>query len=220
MPLYHQGQTQGRTTLLEAVNVLMENIGEQPVDSLNDQQVQDARTAERTLLELHKEGQIKGWSWNTEYAYPFERDASTHEIVVPDAVVRFAPDPYHYAGRFQLRGKKVYDTWERTTKLKEEVPEVCADVIWLLGWDDVPEAFNRWTTIRAARVFGARVLGDDGVVKYTQYDEMQAQAVLERMEQEQVQANILTGGQGYRPFPTYQPAAGLATRRIGAAWRL
>lgn len=205
---------------MEAVNVLLTNIGEQPVDSLNDQQVLDARIATDTLLEFHKEGQLRGWSWNTEQAYPFRKDATTKEIVVPGNVTRFAPDPYYQGRRFMLRGQKVYDTWIRNTVLEDDVDEVLADVIWVLDWDQSPETFNRWTTIRAARVFSDRVLTNDALFKYTAKDEEDAKAELDRVEHETLQSNILTDGYNYRPFPTYIPASGLATRRIGAGWRL
>jgi hypothetical protein len=36
MGLANQGVTPGRTTLLEAVNICLQNIGEQPVNSLED----------------------------------------------------------------------------------------------------------------------------------------------------------------------------------------
>ena len=74
MGLANQGMTPGRTTLLEAVNTLLENIGEMPVDQLDNQQVHDARVAERTILEFHREGQLRGWSWNSEQGYPFILD--------------------------------------------------------------------------------------------------------------------------------------------------
>jgi len=104
--------------------------------------------------------------------------------------------------------------------MEETVTEIKADVIWLLPWDDVPEAYNRWVTIRASRVFTARVLGSDALFKYTSKDELDALIVLERVEQQQEVPNILTGGRNYLPFPTYDPAMGLATRRIGTAYRL
>ena len=53
MGLANQSRTPGRTTQLEAVGIQLENIGEQPVDSLENEQIQDARVAERTLLEFH-----------------------------------------------------------------------------------------------------------------------------------------------------------------------
>tara|TARA_R100001015_G_C4623376_1_gene181152 strand:- start:994 stop:1656 length:663 start_codon:yes stop_codon:yes gene_type:complete len=220
MGIRNQSVTQGRTTLLDAVNVLLENIGEQPINSLETEQIDDSKQAERTILEFHKEGQTKGWSWNTEFQYPFQKDSNTGEIIVPANILQFALDPYLYAGRYQLRGQKIYDLQERRYTMETTVNEIKADVIWLLAWDDVPEAYNRWVTIRAARVFSDRVLGSDALFKYTSKDELDAKIVLERMEQQQEVPNILTGGRNYLPFPTYDPAMGLATRRIGTAYRL
>ena len=212
-----QQKTQGRTTLLEAVNVCLENIGEQPIDNLENEQIQDARVAQRTILEVHKEGQSKGWSWNSEYAYPFERDTLTSEIKVPKEVVQFSVNRFAYNGRYQLRGSKVYDLQKRTTIFPDTVKSLDADVIWLLSWDDVPEVYNRWVTIRAARIFSDRTLGSESLFKYTLTDEVAAQAELERIENEQEAPNMLTG---VYSFPTYRPADGLMGRRAGAGYSI
>ena len=219
MPFYLQGQMPTKTTLLEAVNVLLTNIGEQPVDSLNNEQILDARIAEDTLVEYAKEGQQRGWSWNTERNYPFQRDPNTGEINIPGNVVKFAPDPYRYGRRYIQRGQRIYDTQNRTYTFDETTPEILADVIWLLSWDECPEAFNRWTTIRAARVFSDRTLTNDALFKYTSKDELDAKAELDRIEHEQESSNILTDGGGVNPFPTYSPSHGLANRRVGSYWR-
>ena len=211
MSLVAQSTAQGRTSLLDAVNICLENIGEQPVDTLDNEQIQDARIAQRTVLEIHKEGQTRGWSWNSEYSYPFARDSDTGNIKVPDSVVGFSVNRYQYNGRFQLRGQRVYDLMKRTYLIDESITELAADVIWLLPWDDVPEAYNRWVTIRAARIFSDRSLGSEALFKYTKEDEKDAQAELERIEMEQEQSNMLTGANA---FPTYQPATGLMNRRV------
>jgi hypothetical protein len=220
MGLANQSKTPGRTTLLEAVNVCLENIGEAPVDSLETQQVAEARIAERTLLEFHKEGQSQGWSWNSETDYLFTKDVASGEIVVPANVVRWSPNPYTWAGRFQLRGQKVYDRTNRTTKLGAEITELEANVVFLLSWDDCPEPFNRWITIRSARVFSDRVLSSDSIFKYTALDEQNALTELRRMETENVQPNLLTGGPGMAPFPTYSPGTGLIRRLMGGGVRV
>ena len=220
MGLANQSKTPGRTTLLEAVNVCLENIGEAPVDSLETQQVAEARIAERTLLEFHKEGQSQGWSWNSETDYLFTKDVASGEIVVPANVVRWSPDPYAWAGRFQLRGQKVYDRTNRTTKLGTDITELEANVVFLLSWDDCPEPFNRWITIRSARVFSDRVLSSDSIFKYTAKDELDALTELRRMETENVQPNLLTGGPGMAPFPTYSPGTGLIRRLMGGGVRV
>lgn len=197
----------GRTSLLDAVNVLLRNIGEMPVDSLENQQIQDARIAEQTLLEFAKEGQIRGWSWNTEHCYPFDRDTATGEIEVPASVVSWLVDPYRYNGRYVLRGTRVYDKKLRSFKISAEDAPIEADVTWLLSWDESPEAYNRWTTIRAARVFSTRMLGSDSVTNYTAVDEQAALTELMRVELEQSQPNSLTGGTG--PMPTYRAGDGI-----------
>ena len=214
MPISNQAVTPGRTTLLEAVNTLLAVIGEQPVNTLETQQIVEASMAERTLLEFHKEGQVNGWSWNSEQAYEFTKD-NTNEIVVPTNVVRWAADAYEWAGRFQLRGQRVYDREKRTYSLGSDVTSLKADVVFLLSWDESPEAFNRWVTIRSARVFSGRVLGDSSSFKYTALDEQAALTALQAVEMDQLQANSLTGGPGMRPFPTYSPGLGLLGRNRG-----
>lgn len=215
MSLQFEGVTPGRTTLLEAVNIALACIGEQPVNSLEGQQVGEAWMAERTLLEFHKEGQTRGWSWNMEYEYPFSRDEVSKEITVPANVISFSLDPYRWNGRFQLRGRRVYDRVKRSYQIENGISPLSADVTWLLSWDESPEAFNRWVTIRAARVFSDRVLGSEQVFKFTALDEQQALVELNRVEFDQHQPNSLTGGRGLQPFPTYQAGFGLVGRRMG-----
>ena len=182
-------------------------------------QIQDARIAERTLLEFHKEGQIKGWSWNTEHCYPFPKN-DNGQIEIPTDIVEFALDPYLYANRYILRGQRIYDTTNRSYTMETTLTKIEADIIRTLSWSETPEAYNRWIIIRSARVFVARVLGDEAAYKFTAQDEKDAQMALERMEQRQEQPNLLTGGRGRLPFRTYEPASGLMTRRLSAGIRL
>lgn len=220
MGLQYEGVTPGRTTLLEAVNVALACIGEQPVNSLEGQQVGEVWMAQQTLLEFHKEGQSRGWSWNMEYEYPFSRDETTKQITIPENVISFSLDPYRWNGRFQLRGLRVYDRVNRSYQIEDGISPLHADVTWLLAWDESPEVFNRWITIRAARVFSDRVLGSDQVFKFTSLDEQQALVELNRVEFDQHQPNSLTGGRGLRPFPTYQAGFGLLDRRLAGGTHL
>jgi hypothetical protein len=193
MGLQNQGVTPTRTTLLEAVNVCLESVGEMPVSSLEGSQVDEARVAE---------------------------DVATNEIVVPANVVRWRPNLSAYARDYQLRGQKVYDRVNRTTKFPATITEIEADVVWLLPWDSSPEPFNRYVLARGARVFAARVLGDDSTVRFTLMDEQNAMNELMRMEAENEEYNLLTSGPGLRPFPTYSPGRGLAPRIAGGGLSL
>lgn len=212
MGVENQSATPGRTTLLEAVNVILRNIGEQPVSTLEDQQVLEARTAEDTILELHKEGQTRGWSWNTEKGYPFQR-GTNGEIVVPANIVSWQPDRYEFQHRYQLRGQRVYDKGARSYQIS--LSQLLADVIWLLPWNECPEAYNRWVVIRSARVFAARTIGDVNGVQYTLADEQAALIELLRVENTQEAPNMITGP---NRFPTFQPAEGLTDRAMGGVF--
>lgn len=212
VPLANQAATPGRTTLLEAVNTLLAVIGEQPVNSIDTQQIVEASMAERTLLEFHRDGQQRGWHWNREEGYEFARNASG-EVVVPANLIRWVPDHYQFDGRYQLRGQRVYDRQEHSYQINEA--SIKADVVWMLSWDECPEVFNRWTTIRSARAFAGRVLGDSGSVQFTAMDEQAARVELERAEMEHEQPNSLTGGPGLRPFPTFSPGLGVLGRNRG-----
>ena len=198
----------GRTTLLDAVNIALATIGEQPVNSLETQQVGEAAQAERTLLEFHKEGQVQGWSWNREADVPFHRDPDTGELTVPANIAQWAPSRIEWNGRFQLRGAKVYDLAARSYAIDEAT--IYANIVTLLSWDESPEVFNRWVTIRAARVFGNRAVGNTTTYQLTQADQDEAWANLLRIDTAQSQPNSLTGGD---TWATYRPALGLRGRR-------
>jgi hypothetical protein len=198
----------GRTTLLEAVNICLATIGEAPVNSLETQQVGEAAEAERALLEFHKEGQAQGWSWNRETEVPFHRDSDTGELTVPANIVQWAPSRVEWNGRFQLRGARVYDLQTRSYAITEAT--IYANVVTLLSWDESPEVYNRWATIRAARVFGNRAVGNTTTYQLTQADQDEAWANLLRIDTAQSQPNALTGGDSWA---TFRPRLGVGGRR-------
>jgi hypothetical protein len=213
MGLDNQGTTPGRTTLLEAVNICLAAIGEQPVSTLENQQVLEARIAESTILEFHRDGQTRGWSWNRERDYPFARDEGGG-ITVPANVAEWQPRSLETLGRYQLRGQRVYDRQEHTYQIG--LPELRADVVWLLSWDECPEAYNRWALMRAGRVFCGRFLGEVSAVQFAAADEDAAFTELLRMDTQQDRPNVLAGA-GPR-FPTFRPVDGLRGRRIAGGW--
>jgi hypothetical protein len=218
MGLANQAATPGRTSLLEAVNICLAVIGEAPINTLDAQQIGEAAQAERTLLEYHKEGQVRGWGWNRESGVAFQRDETTDEVLLPGNVVRWAPDRLEWNNRFQARGGRVYDTQTRSYAIAAEVVPITADITTLLSWDECPEAYNRWATIRAARVFSNRAVGNVSTYQLTQADEDQAWADLLRIEQEQSQPNAVTGTEAWA---TFRPAMGLGRRggwSGGAGW--
>ena len=211
MGLANESITPGRTTLLEAVNICLATVGEAPVNTLDGgQQVGEASQAERTLLEFHKAGQAQGWSWNRESGVVFVRDSSTNEFPIPANVVQWAPRRLEWNGRFVARGGRVFDTQERSFSIPVDVGSIEADIVSLLPWSQCSEVYNRWVTIRAARVFANRAVGDTATYQLTQADEDRAWADLLRVDTAQSQPNAITGDAA---FATFRPWMGLGRRR-------
>jgi hypothetical protein len=210
MGLANESATPGRTTLLEAVNICLATIGESPVNTLDGQQVGEASQAERTLLEHHKAGQSQGWSWNREKAVVFVRDSGTNEFLIPANVVQWAPSRLEWNGRFVARGNRVFDNQERTFSIPIDIASIEADIVSLLPWSQCSEVYNRWVTIRAARVFANRSVGNTSTYQLTQADEDRAWADLLRVDTAIVQPNVITGDAA---FSTFRPWMGLGRRR-------
>jgi hypothetical protein len=222
MGLEQQAATPGRSTLLDAVNTCLACIGEAPVNTVDDPEIVDAKVALSAVLEKHREGQLKGWSFNQEEARTFLADVTTGGITVPANIVRWTPDRYQWGRRFQLRGTRVWDTQNSTYTLRPEIESLEADTVSLLPWDEAPEAYNRWATICGARVFAGRILGSADAVRFAGLDEAAAMRELLDLEAMHDRPNILTGGPGMSPFPTYSAGRGVLARRVSGGrypWR-
>jgi hypothetical protein len=63
----------------------------------------------------------------------------------------------------------------------------------LLPFDDLPNAAKDYITVRAARVFQARVLGSETQEKFTEKDERDAWAELRKHELRTADFNMLKG---------------------------
>lgn len=209
MGIADQGITPGRTSLIGAVNIMLEAIGEQTVSSLEDDQNSEAGNAKRKLLEIHQAWQVSGWVWNRSKRRFYQ---SNGEIVLPRNIVQFNPDLFEYSRRYTLRGQRVYDTLEGTFSLGISMIE--ASIVECLAWDDAPQLYNYFATQKAASVFIAQVLGD-GQNRVALEEAKLAWEQLRVAEAMEDQPNVLTDGYDLGPFPTFHPSGG-ASRRSGA----
>ena len=177
------------TTKLAAVNVMLDVIGQSPVNSLTGLTGVDAVKAVATLDEIDRTVQLRGWEFNHEEEYPLQASAtSPHEIVVPPSILHLAPS----CGRRKLitRGQRIYDKDRRTFSFEpsERVP---FDIIFHIPFDDLPESARSYITIRAARVYQNRGPGDPETHSYTSEDELRAKVDFERN-------NARSGGRTFR----------------------
>jgi len=154
------------TTELEAVNVLLSYIGEQPVNSLDTSGISEASIAQNTLHEVSRKIQSQGLNCNTESGYELAVDVNGN-VNVPPNVIKLDVT----SSDSVMRGSKLYDKANHTYVFTEA--QEC-DITWFLSFDELPQCVREYVTIRAARIFITKVLGSDTLASLTERDEQEA----------------------------------------------
>jgi hypothetical protein len=164
-------------TELEAVNIALETIGEQPVVSLGGS-FNEAIIAERMLQQISREVQTRGWSFNEEDEYPLV--VSDGSIAVPTNILKVVvTGEQDYIVR---RGDSLYN---RTKHTSDFTADVKASVVLFLPFLDLPQTMRTYITLRTARKFQAKMLGAESIGKFTEVDEQQAWLALSAEEVDQ-----------------------------------
>jgi hypothetical protein len=165
------------TTKLEAVNTMISVIGEAPVNSLGVGTgfiPVSVSQAESVLDETTKAVQSEGWHFNTEHEYPLTPDAVTKRIKLPGNTLSVDLDPQIYTDSDPVqRGRKLYDRKNHTDKWSKEVK---ASIIFELDFDELPEQFRHYITVKSARIFASRFLGNREIEGFALRDEIEAKA--------------------------------------------
>lgn len=189
-----------KTTKLQAVNIILSNIGQAPVTTLDSVNPMVA-TAENILDEVSRSVQGEGWSFNTERGYPVPVQADG-KVPVPANVLSFDCD-FNSSKIVISRNGYLYDKLAHTDKFTEK--SLSLDVVWLFGWDDLPEAARSYISIRAANVFAGRVVGSSEAVRFGDKQEQLARAELLEHETQQGDYSMFMGPDGNNPIRTYTP---------------
>ena len=160
-----------KTTKLSAVNIILSNIGQSPVTTL-DTGNPLVEMAELVLDEITRSVQAEGWEMNTERNYPFPPNTD-NEILIPDNVLGL--DETSYNMQATIRNGKLYD---RVNHTYEFTGVQSLDVLWEWTFEELPEPFKNYITIRAANVFAGRSVGSTEAVRFGQQEEMIARATV------------------------------------------
>ena len=158
---------------LDAVNIILSNIGQVPVTNLNTPNPA-VQLAYGILDEVQHAVQQEGWVFNTERGYPFNPEADGCIRIAPN-VLALDVSPYHWNLDVVRRDGKLYDKRNHTYQFKSPIS---ADVTWEFEFSDLPPAFQNYCTIRAANLFAARAIGSTEVVKYSEKEEEVARATM------------------------------------------
>jgi hypothetical protein len=164
------------TTKLEAVNTMISVIGEAPVNTITGQTSLPitAIQALSTLDETSRAVQSEGWHCNTEHEYELTPDSLTSKITLPKNTLKFDLDPLLYTDSDPVqRGLKLYDRKNHTELWTKSVK---GTITFELEFEDLPEQIRHYVTVKAARIFANRFIGNREIEGFTLREEVEAKA--------------------------------------------
>lgn len=202
------------TTQLESLNIMLAAIGESPlnsrlggIDIYADTLPTDAQVALNILTEQSKMIQSEGWSFNTEIDVTLPRD-NFKKIALGVDVLRVDPNVHDHPNIDAIqRGLKMYDRLNNTFEFDQDL--ICT-IVYFREFNEIPEPARNYITIKAARIFIDRQIGDDSLRAYNQQDEARARAVLLETDTLNADHNLLRGDPSLTSvFETYSPSKAL-----------
>lgn len=180
-----------RTTELEAVNIMLDVIGESPINSLNVSGNVNIEKAQNALKEYSVAIQERGWHFNTEEDYTLTRDVND-EFPLPTNALKVHTMGDDASVDVVARGSKLYDRKEHRYTFPDNAT-LKVRIVFGLDWDELPEHARRYILITAARAFQERELGSETVHKFTADDEANALLNMIRADTRNRKTNLLFG---------------------------
>tara|TARA_B100000287_G_scaffold368693_1_gene365114 strand:+ start:241 stop:888 length:648 start_codon:yes stop_codon:yes gene_type:complete len=173
-------------TELSAVNSILGSIGQSPITSLG---LPDSGTGDtinfqnpeiafiyNILTEVNKDVQNEGWHFNTEYHITKTLDEAG-EISVPGDALRYDFFSEGIDKTFDVvnRNGKLYDLVDHSSTFDSGTYYL--DIVRLYPFTDLPNAFQRYITYRAASRAAAQLVSNPQLVQLLQTQEAQARAI-------------------------------------------
>ena len=201
--------TTNATQELPAINQILTSCGQAPVTTL-DQTNPEVAIAYDTLLQVSREVQAEGWTFNREYHYTDLKPDVNKEILIPNNIIqiKLSEDSQNTSHDGIRRSGKLYDRQNHTYQWDYN-PEF--DIIWYFDWIDLPDPIQSYITARAATLVSGKIVGDDD--QYARLQQQEALARSSAMEYETSQGQFTMFGhpqgqqnyyQSYQPFHALQ----------------
>jgi hypothetical protein len=194
--------TTNATAELPAVNQILQTVGQAPVTTL-DQTNPDVAIAYDTLLQVSREVQAEGWTFNKEFNYPFTPE--NNEIVIPSNVLQIDLTRDESSSRdydVVRRNGKLYDRRKHSFKWTTEMK---CDVVWLFDWVDLPRPIQDYIVSRAACFTVSRIVGDANLYRMCQEKEQYMRAQALEYECNQGEFTFFGHGKDGNKYISYEP---------------
>ena len=187
---------------LPAINQILMACGQAPVTTL-DETNPDVAIAYQTLLEVSREVQSEGWSFNTEPHYVMTPD-SNNEILIPNNVLQIDLTAADAGDKNVIqKNGKLYDKEHHTDQWTDGAVE--CDILWLFDWVDLPIPIQDYITARAATITSSRNIGDSTQYQMLQQKEAYTRAMALEYETNQGDYSFFGKPSGSDPYVSYEP---------------
>ncbi len=187
---------------LPAVNQILQSCGQAPVTTL-DQTNPDVAIAYQTLLEVSREVQAEGWTFNKENHYKMARNTD-NEILIPNNILQI--DATNNAENVELdvirRNGKLYDKAHHKFTFDNDIE---VDIVWLFDWVDLPKPIADFITARAATTTSSRIVGDNNLYQILQQKEAFTRAMAMEYECNQGDYTFFGHAGNTNQYISYQP---------------
>ena len=141
------------TSLIEAVNIILDGIGEAPINSLISDN-EDVNKALARIDEASRDIQGPGLWFNTETVDLAPNGSGEYDLGT-DVLTARAVD--FLDRHLVIRGRRLFN--RKTNRYDGHTEEVSVELIRVLDYEDMPEEARSAVFIQAARKFGDRVIG-------------------------------------------------------------
>ena len=194
-------------TDIQAVNMMLTTIGEQPIKNLNDNAgLQDASIAQDILHSTSRQVQSKGWIFNTDLQVTKTPNGKGKFVVDPNILrVDSTSKKRSTTEDIVERAGFLYDR-ENNTDVFASDATVVVDEITFLPFNSLPEVARRYIAVKAARIFHDRIVGSGELHRFFQEDELTAWAELLEYQSEVGDFNIFDDYDTFRVVDRNQDA--------------
>ncbi len=176
---------------LQAVNIVLDAIGETPVSSLTSG-LPDAEAAEAKIDELSKSVQAKGWHQNSDFKMKMTLYINGN-ILVADSYLRIDTTDTSRNINVSVRrngsNNMLYNVKDQKFTFTSFV---WCDIVHHLDFSDLSVELSTYIAYRAARRFQEAQMASVALDNFTMRAEMEAYAALMDAETENEDSNILT----------------------------
>lgn len=177
------------STELDAVNEILSSVGSSPVNSLEDDANVDVLNAVRILKAVSQEIQSRGYSFNTLTSVTLKPDCFTNKVAYVRDFLRVVSTSH----KFVSREGYFYDLDSGNLEFPEGI--TLDELVRELPFEELPQVFRKYITVRASRVFQMRYLTSADIDAHLQLEESAAYADIVDYELTDGNYNILNGDQ-------------------------